>query len=107
GITNRMPVEHLLLWEVELRHQGQYRRQGAVAALSRAKWEVAAQEQTLAADVIRAHTALVYRQEKLRLADETRRLNERLVDDVRRLVGLGRLRSADLIVAQTEVTDLL
>jgi len=29
GITNRLPLEHILLWEVEWRHQGQYRRDGA------------------------------------------------------------------------------
>ncbi len=107
GITNGVPVEHIFLWEVELRNQGRYRRQAAAAALSRTEWEIASQEQTLAIDVIRAYTALLYRREKLRLLDETLRLNERLVEDVRRLVDLGRLRSADLIVARTEVTDTL
>ncbi len=107
GITNRLPGEHILLWEVEVRGQGRYRRQGAAAALSRTEWEIAFQEQTLAADVIRAYTALLYRREKLRLLEETLHLNERLVEDIRRLVDLGRLRSADLIVARTEVTDTL
>ena len=107
GITNKVLLEHLLLWEVEVRHQGRYRRQGAAAALSRTEWEIAFQEQTLAIDVTRFYTALLYRQEKLQLLEESHRLNERFVEDVRRLVGLGKLRSADLILAQTEVTDSL
>lgn len=105
GILNVVPLEHLLLWEVEVRHQGRYRRQAAAAALSRTEWEVAAQEQVTAIDVLRAYTGLLYRREKLRLLDEALRLNERLVEDVRRLVGLGKLRTAEFIVAQTEVTD--
>ena len=107
GITNRVPVENLLLWEVEVRGQRQIRREGAAAALSRTEWEIAYQEQLLAVDVIRTFTALLYRQEKLQVLEETLRLNERLVEDIRRLVDLGKLRSADLILAQTEVTDTL
>src|SRR5204862_5956256 len=80
---------------------------GAAAALSRTDWEVAAQEQALAVQVIKAYGAVQYRQEKLRLLEETRTLNERLVSDVRRLVDAGRLRTADLIVARTEVIDTL
>jgi len=107
GVTNKTPFESLLLWEIELRGQRKLRREGAAAALSRTDWEVAAQEQALAVQVIKAYAALQYRQEKLRLLEETRTLNERQVDDVRRLVDAGRLRPADLIVARTEVTDTL
>jgi outer membrane protein TolC len=107
GVTNRTPFEALLLWEVEVRGQTRHRREGAVAALSRADWEVAAQEQALAVQVIKAYAAVQYRQEKLRLLDENLKFNERLVDDVRRLVDAGRLRTADLIVARTEVSDTL
>src|SRR5437868_4775931 len=35
GVLNVVPVEHLLLWEVEVRHQGRYRRQAAAAGLTR------------------------------------------------------------------------
>ena len=56
--------------------------------------------------LIRAYVALLYRQEKLRLLEETLRVNERLVSDVDRLIkDLGKLRPADRILAQTEVTD--
>ena len=44
---------HLLLWEVEVRHQGHYRRQAAAAAFSRAEWEIAYQEQLIATEVTR------------------------------------------------------
>jgi outer membrane protein TolC len=107
GVTNKTPFESLLLWEVELRGQRRIRREGAAAALSRTEWEVAAQEQALASQVIKAYAAVQYRQEKLRLLDETRRLNERLVDDVRQLVNALKLRRTDLIVARTEVIDTL
>jgi cobalt-zinc-cadmium efflux system outer membrane protein len=105
GVTNKYPVESLLLMEVELHGQGKHRREAAAAALSRTEWEVAAQEQELAGQVVKAYTGLLYRQEKLRLAQETLKLNEQFVDDVRRLVRLGRLRGADLISAETEVAD--
>ncbi len=104
GVTNNVPVESLLLFEVEVRGQKQLRKEGAVAALSRTEWEIAAQEQTLAVQVIRAYGNLLYRQEKLRLLDETLKFNQQLVDDVRKLVNLGKLRTTDLIVAQSEAS---
>jgi outer membrane protein, heavy metal efflux system len=107
AITNRVPVEQILLWELEVRGQRNFRRQGTAAALSRTDWDIAFQEQTLGVQVIRAFVTLLYRQEKWRLIGETLRFNERLVEDVRRLVDAGKLRNADLILAQTEVTDTL
>jgi cobalt-zinc-cadmium efflux system outer membrane protein len=107
GITNRTPLEHIVIWEVELFHQGQYRRQGAAAALSRTEWEVAYQEQTLAVQVIKAYATLLYRQEKLRLLEETLSLNQQLIKDVQRLIDLGKAKPADGIVAETEVTDTM
>jgi outer membrane protein, heavy metal efflux system len=106
GITNRVPVEQFLFLELELRHQRTIRRQGAAAGFSRTEWEIAFQEQTVAADVKRAYAALLYRQQKLRLLEETLRLNEQLVGNIRRLIDLGKLKSADLVLAQTEVIDL-
>ena len=102
GITNNFPIEHILVWEVELRHQGTYRRDGAAAALSRTDWEIAYQEQTLAVQVIRAYVTLLYRQEKVRLINETVRYNQQLVEDMRK-----RQVAADRIFAETEVTDTL
>jgi cobalt-zinc-cadmium efflux system outer membrane protein len=107
GITNRTPLEHILVWEVELWHQGRYRRQGAAAALSRTDWEIAYQEQTLAVQVIRAYSTLLYRLEKVRLLEETLRFNRQLVVDVGELIKAGKLRNPDRIVAETEVSDTL
>src|SRR5579871_7046490 len=47
GVTNNLPLEHLLLFEVEIRGQRRIRRGGAAAALARTDWEIGAQEQAL------------------------------------------------------------
>jgi outer membrane protein TolC len=107
GITNRTPLEHILLWEVELFHQRRYRREGAAAALSRTDWEIGHQEQALAVDVIRDYVTLLYRREKLRLIEETIEYNRQLLDYVRQQVRAGRRPAADEFVAETEVTDTL
>jgi cobalt-zinc-cadmium efflux system outer membrane protein len=105
GITNRVAVEDLLLLEVELRHQGRYRRQGAAAALSRTEWEIATQELALAVQVFRAYHNVLYQQERLRLIEATIQLNQKLVEESQRLMDAGKLRGADLILARTEVED--
>ncbi len=107
AITNRTPLEHILTWEVEWRHQGRYRREGAAAALSRTDWEIAHEEQVLAVEVIRAYVTLLYRQEKLRLIDETVRYNRQLVEDVRKQIEGGTRPTSDRIIAETEVLDVL
>jgi cobalt-zinc-cadmium efflux system outer membrane protein len=107
GILQNVPIEHLLLWEVEIRGQRRFRRQGANAGLARTDWEIAKQEQALAVQVVRAYDALVYRREKLKLIDETVSFNKKLVEDVKRLMDAGKLKNSDLIMAQTEVTDTL
>jgi cobalt-zinc-cadmium efflux system outer membrane protein len=106
GITNRVSNEHKFLMDVEIRGQGTYRRQTACAALSRTDWEIMAQELNLAVRVIRAYNAVLYRQDKLHLIDETVRLNEHAANQVSQLVQQGKLRSADLIVINTEVADV-
>jgi outer membrane protein TolC len=106
GVTNNLPLEHLLLFEVEVRGQRRIRRGGALAALARTDWEIAAQEQALAVRVLRAASAMIYRGEKLRLVEETLRLDERLVEDVRRLARAEQLGGADIVVAQSEVDDV-
>ena len=106
-VVNNVPVEHVLLWEVEVRGQRRYRRQAAAAGLARTDWEIARQEQLLAVQTVRAYEGLLYRREKLRLIEETVAFNRRLVDDVRRVIDLRKLRKEDLIVAQMEVTETL
>jgi cobalt-zinc-cadmium efflux system outer membrane protein len=104
-ITNRVSQEYKLLLEVEVRGQGEQRRQAAAAALSRTDWEIAAQELALAVRVVRAFDAVLYRQEKLRLVEESVRLNEEVARQVRQLVTQGRLHQVDGIVARSEAED--
>src|SRR5262249_10869177 len=102
GVTNHFFQEHVLRLDLELRGQGTYRRAAAGAALSRAEWDVASQEVTVAVATIRAFNAVLYRDDKQRVLEGTVRLNEKLVAEVPRLVRLGRLRAADLVLARTE-----
>ena len=105
GVTNNLPLEHILTWELEVRGQRSIRRQMAAAALSRTEWEIAFEEQALAIQVIRAFNTVVYRQQKLDLLEKTLRVNQQLVENVERLIKTGKLRLPDKIVAQTEVSD--
>jgi len=104
-ITNQVPVEEILLWEVELRSQRTYRRQGASAVLSKTDWQIAHQEQTVAVNVMRAFTTLLYRRQKLGLAEEALRFNEQLVNDLRKLMTGGQLTAADLVLGRSEVAN--
>jgi cobalt-zinc-cadmium efflux system outer membrane protein len=105
GITNRVFNEHKLLLDVELHHQRRYREAAAAAGLTRTDWEIANQEVTLAVRVSRAFDTVLYREAKLSLIDDTLRLNEDATEQVRKLFEAGRLRSADLLLARTEVID--
>jgi outer membrane protein TolC len=105
GITNRTPNEQLLFFTLELFGQKRIRQQGARATLARTDWEIAAQEQLLAVRVLRAFRGLLYRQEKLRVAEENVKLNEEAARGVEKQVKLGAKRGADLILANTEVDN--
>jgi cobalt-zinc-cadmium efflux system outer membrane protein len=107
GITNRVSNEHKVLLDVEVRGQGRYRRQGARAALSRTDSEIAFQEVALAVRTARTFDTLLYRWDKVRLAEETVQLNQKAAEQVRKLVDAGRLRGADLLLIRTEVNDFL
>lgn len=105
GTTNVVPTEHSLLLEWELRHQGQYRREGAAQALSRTDFEIAFQELSLAARVIRAFDTALYREEKLAFVERTLKFNEKSVQEIALLVEKNQLRAGDLLIARTEVVD--
>jgi outer membrane protein TolC len=105
GITNRTPNEHLLFFTLELFGQRRFRQQGARATLARTDWEIGAQEQVLAVRVLRGFRGLLYRQEKLKLAEETVQLNQEAARGVQEQVELGAKRGADLILARTEVDN--
>jgi outer membrane protein TolC len=106
GITNRVSNEHKVLLDVEVRHQGQYRRRAAGAALTRTDWEIAFQELSLTVRVLRAFDTVIYQQNKLALLEETLRLNEAAAKDVSVLAQQGKLRAIDLILIRTEVNDI-
>jgi cobalt-zinc-cadmium efflux system outer membrane protein len=103
GILNRVAQEHKILLELELRHQGTYRRQAAQAALSMTDWDIANQEVKLAALVVRAFQTVLYRQEKLRLIEERVRLNEQAAEQIKALREAGKLSPADLLLIRSEV----
>ncbi len=98
--------QYQITWEVELRGQRAFRKQAAFAALSRADWEIASQEVTFAANVIRAYDNLLYRQAKSAITEEFLRLNQRGAEQVKQLAELGTLRASDLILARAEVSDI-
>jgi cobalt-zinc-cadmium efflux system outer membrane protein len=102
-IKNRVFNEHTMRLDLEVRGQGGYRKAMATAALTRVGWEIAAQEVFVAVGTIRAFQTVLYRDSKLKVLEETVRLNERTVEQVRRLVEAGKLRPADVILARTEV----
>jgi cobalt-zinc-cadmium efflux system outer membrane protein len=105
GITNVVLNEHKVLLELELHGQRDYREQAAAAAMTRTEWEVAFQEIQLATRVLRAFDGVLYRIEKLRLADERIRLNESAANQILKLREQGKLSPADLILILTEVDD--
>src|SRR5262249_57605356 len=89
----------------EVGGQRGHRLNQARAALSRTDWEIATQELNVGVRVVRAFNAVVYRKQKLQLLEEILRLQERAVEQVRKLVEQGQLKQPDLIVARTEVDD--
>jgi cobalt-zinc-cadmium efflux system outer membrane protein len=105
GITNSVSQEHRVSIDMEIHHQGRYRRQGAYAALTRTDWEIAFQEQSMAIRAVRAFNAVVYRQRKLELLEETVRLSDQTLQQATALFGAQRLPRADVIVAQSDVDD--
>jgi outer membrane protein TolC len=107
GITNQVPLEYLLLFEVEVRGQGNYRRQQALAALSRTDWEIAEQEERLAVQVIRSFEEVLYRREKQKLIQETIDLARTTVQQLSALLKANSVTQADLIVARSEEDDAL
>jgi outer membrane protein TolC len=105
GITNVVSNEHNVLLEVELKGQGRIRREQALAALTRTDWEIAAQEMGLGARVWRGYQAILYRRDKLKLIEETIKLDEELDAEAPKLRDAKKITGADLILIRTEVYD--
>jgi cobalt-zinc-cadmium efflux system outer membrane protein len=103
GITNHVFQQHTITQEVELRKQGKIRREIAAAAFSRVEWEIALQEQKMAVHTIRAFNGYLYQQEKLRVLDDTIRLQEDTSKKVKQLVDQNlRLKAADFMLARSD-----
>jgi len=105
GVTTRTPFDSTVLLELEIRGQGKFRKAAANAALSRADWEIAAQELSLAIRVVRAFDAVVYRYQKNQLAITTIELNRKTTEEAKGLLNVGKLRPADLIILRSEIDD--
>jgi outer membrane protein, heavy metal efflux system len=105
GITNRVFNQNTLTQDVEMRGQGKIRRAVASAALSRVEWEIATQEQNMAVRTTRAFAGYVYQQGKLRLLDETIRLQEQTSEKVKKLAEQGKLRPVDLQLASVDEAE--
>jgi outer membrane protein TolC len=105
GVTNHVFNEHTGRLDLELNHQGRYRRDMARAALTRTEWEIAAQELLISIQVTRAFNTLMYRQGKYRLLEEGAQLTEDVAGSIERLVEQGTLRSADLLLARADVVE--
>ncbi len=103
GVTNRLSQAHKITMDVEILGQRRFRKQAAYAALTRTEWDIATQELLVAVAANRAFNTVLYRQRKLDVLEDTIKLNEQTVEQVKKLVDLARLRPADLIVARTEL----
>jgi cobalt-zinc-cadmium efflux system outer membrane protein len=103
GVTNHVPNQATVLLDVEVRGQRRERRAAAAAAVTRTEWEIADQEVTTAVATIRAYATVLYRQQKLDILEETVRLDEQVLGAGEQLFKAGSIRSADLILARTEL----
>jgi cobalt-zinc-cadmium efflux system outer membrane protein len=106
-VVNHFDHEHTILLELELHHQGRYRRCEAHAALRKTDWDIATQELALAVRTVRAYQTLVYRRQKLELLEEFAKLDRKAADQAAQLIQAGRLRGPDLILARAELDDVV
>jgi outer membrane protein TolC len=105
GITNRVFVENTFRLDLELRGQGKIRKEVAAAAVSRTDWEIATQELAVAVRAIRGFNTFVYRQEKLQLLEDTIKLQEQTVQKAKRLAEQGKLKPADVMLANSDLIE--
>jgi outer membrane protein TolC len=105
GITSHVFNEHTARLDLELRGQGKIRRSLAHATLTRTDWEIAAQEVLVGVQAIRAFDTALYRREKLRVLEETVRLQEGVAGLVGRLVEQNQMPRTELILARADVVD--
>jgi outer membrane protein TolC len=105
GITNRVFNEHTTRLDLELRGQGKHRRAWAQATLSRTDWDIATQEVLTGVQVLRAFDTAVHRREKLRVLEQTARLQEEVAGAIGRLVEQGQQSPIELTLARADVVE--
>lgn len=103
GIDNSLTQAHKITLDIELFGQRGFRKRAASALVTRTEWDIATQELLIAVAANRAYNTVLYRQRKMEVLEDTVKINEQVVEQVKKLVELGRLRPADRIVAQTEL----
>ena len=104
-VTNHVFTENLIRIELELRGQRKIRKDAASAAMSRVEWEIAAYELNVAVRTLRAFNAFVYRQDKVRLLEDTIKLQEQTVQKVKLLSDQGKLKPADVMLAGSDLVE--
>jgi cobalt-zinc-cadmium efflux system outer membrane protein len=107
GITNSVATEQRVAIDIEWNHQGKYRRQAASAGLSRVDFEIAYSELGMAVRTAKAFDAVLYRYQKMELAEEAVNLTKEAAEKIAKLVDLpdGKITPADAILARSEVYD--
>jgi cobalt-zinc-cadmium efflux system outer membrane protein len=105
-VTNHVFNEDVFRLDLEIRGQGKIRRQMARATLSRTDWEIAFQETALGVRTIRAFNTVLYRQEKLRLIDETVRFYQESLAHLQRSADQGKAKPADVMLARADLFDV-
>ncbi len=102
---NRVKQTYGISQEIELGHQGDYRRSQANSGWSRSTWEVRQQEIALTALVAKRYQTLVYAQRKLELGREVYRLDQQLVTQTERLFEANQNPRGDVILSRLEAID--
>jgi cobalt-zinc-cadmium efflux system outer membrane protein len=105
GLAQHIRQSYTVLQEFERGGKGGFRRGQANAAVQRTEWEQRAKELAVAADVYRRFQGVLFAREKLELARETGRLNQRLAQDARALLQAGKVTGSDLVIAEQEALD--
>jgi cobalt-zinc-cadmium efflux system outer membrane protein len=107
GVTSSVATTQKLTIDLELFRQGRYRRQAASAGLSRTDFEIAYSELGMAIRTAKAFDAVLYRYEKLQLAEETAKLTKEAAEKIAKLVAVPpwNLTEADAVLARTEEYD--
>ncbi len=87
---------------IELGHQTTHRFHIAQAAYNQARWNITQAELLSLVQTYRFFQTSAYRREKLRLAEELLRFNERLVTSMRKGLEAGSVPAADVALAEVE-----